>query len=254
MKKYLLPLSILFAALHLCAQTPIPASKPRQLSRWSFGLTAGPAIPVGVFAGIHNEEATHKTVSIGTTAEIYGAFRIWHFLSAVLAVNGQVNHGDGIPGGLSDWPIYKIGEYHQGALANDWQIVRVLTGGIFSLPLTKHHGLTLQLRALAGTQKTRTPAFAYVDPRILVAQGYSNVLRASAQTLASAFSYQLDAGIKWNFKRKWALLAYTGYNGCEPGKYPIITPGGPPGPQKIYEKVKLPTGMIAILAGVEFNL
>ena len=242
------------SVLSLCAQTQTPALTPKQPSRWSIALTAGAAIPVGSFAGIHNPSSSGTSVSVGPAAEIAGAYRIWHFLSAVLVVNGQLNHGNGIPADLTNLIIYKIGAYHQGALAYDWQLTRVLAGGALSLPLTKHDRLSLQFRALAGTQKTRTPVFAYVDPRIEVAQGYSNVLRASAETLASVFSYQLDAGIRYSLRGKWALLAYGGYNGCQPFRYPNLIPGGPPWPLEVFGKHKLPTGTLGIRMGVELTL
>ncbi|HEV9036228.1 MAG TPA: hypothetical protein VGQ51_06410 [Puia sp.] len=255
MKSYLLVLSILCAWLQMSAQSPKP-------SRWSVALTAGPAIPVGTFAGTHNSNAGDKTVSTGGLLELSGSYRIWRFFSAAVAFDGQLNRGNGISSDLGPMYLYNSAAVaHIGVFGKDWQIARVLAGGLFTLPLSKKGGPTLMLRALAGIQKTRTPAVSYPESPVITT--YPGTFYVRANSLSTAFSYQLDAGLKWKLSSKWAFLVFAGYNGCRPSFSPHLIfypPGemvpGPSGagPLMSNRNTSLPTGTISIRAGLSYSL
>jgi hypothetical protein len=254
MKKFLLCVLLGWITLNVCAQTQ------QQLSRWSISLTGGPAIPVGQFAGIHNPSSNATKVSTGGSAELSGEYRICRFFSAALAVSGQLNHGNGVPVLLS--PQYAEDGPPQQTIKNDWQIARVLAGGIYTLPLTRHAGPALIVRALAGVQKTRTPDHSYQTyPYLytgLAMSEFANWVRAPGTDMPWTFSYEADAGFKWSFPGRVALLAYGGYNGCRPSKAPsgiiYITPNGVSYPSGDYARSTLPTGTIHFRAGVEVRL
>jgi hypothetical protein len=115
------------------------------------------------------------------------------------------------------------------------------------------------LRALAGLQGTRTPDFSYQYPFPDLI--YPNWVTAYGVNLPWTFSYEADAGLKWNFRGRVALLAYAGYDGCRPSKPPAeLLLFGPNNNMTIplngYKPgtVPLPTGTIHLRAGIEMRL
>lgn len=253
MKYYLFCIVILSTSLGVSAQTP---PKP---SRWSIALTAGPAFPVGGFAGIHNSEfGTDGSVAFGGSAEAAFTYRISRFLSAIVAANGQLNHGHGIPQ-TSDY-AYLAGEApHIAPFGDYWQMARFLAGGVFTFPLSKRGGPALLFRAMAGIQHTRIPDFEQTDPEEFPGYHYVLYARSPGDWPTNSFSYELDAGLEWRLHGRWAFITYAGYNGSRLIQKPILLGiPGPimdpllPGPRSTTNI--LPLSTFAIRAGVEFGL
>ena len=263
MKKSLLILLALPAWLSTSAQNGPRArqsgTRAATMSRWSVALTAGPSFPVGRFAGIHNTEfSAHRGVAIGGIAEAAVTYRIWHSISAIVAIDGQLNHGNGIPN--TAVYSYPAGQGpHVGAFGDDWQMTRVMGGGVYALPLARHGGPTLVVRAMAGIQYTRIPDFDETDPDEL--PGYHYVLHAQGQDgwPRMTFSYEFDGGLKWNLHGSWSFLAYAAYNGARLVKTPVIS--GIPGPNSeapvpsgFWSRSVIPLNTLSFRAGVALGL
>lgn len=263
MKKHLLVLFALPAWLSMAAQTGPQArqsAKPAAtMSRWSIDFTAGPAIPVGHFAGIHNTEfPTHGAVAKGGIAEAAVTYRIWRSISAILAFDGQLNHGNGIP--QTTVYSYLAGQApHAGAFGDYWQIARVLGGAVYTLPLAKHSGSSVLVRAMAGIQHTRIPDFDETDPVEL--PGYHYVFHAQSPEgwPGMTFSYEFDGGLQWKLHGRWSALAYAAYNGARLVKKQVISDiPGPnsqaPVPSGFGSKSVIPLNTLSFRAGVTLGL
>ena len=219
MKQYLL----CGLAFWIIGQTSAQTSE--KLSRWSIGLTGGAAFPVGKFQRLHSAYGG-SGVSTGSSAELFGEYRIWRSFSATLSINGQLNQGDGTP---YDWRKYNWITNVPGkkSSAHQWQIARILAGGVYTIPLASRPGPALLVRALAGVQKTSSPTFSYIDPAIdyflAPDDPYTHLPGLS---LPWTFSYETDAGLKWAFPGRFTLISFIGYNGCKPTTTPSTIPTG----------------------------
>lgn len=218
MKKILLGGLLGWATLNVCAQTP------QKLSRWSIGLAGGAAFPVGRFQDLHSPYGEGR-VGTGSSAELFGEYRICRAFSATVEINGQLNQGDGSP---YDWRNYNGITKVPGekSSAHQWQIARVLAGGVYTLPLASHPGPALMVRTLAGVQKTNSPTFRYIDGAIDFAPGYDPHITLPGLSLPWTFSYEADAGLKWAFPGRFTLVSFIGYNGCKPTTTPSTIPTG----------------------------
>ena len=128
-------------------------------------------------------------------------------------------------------------------------------GGVYTLPLTNRSGPELLFRALGGIQRTRIPDDSFIEP------GSTQQVDVPGSTMPWAFSYEGDAGIKWNFPGRIALVAYAGYNGSGPAKKaegPLnYGPNIPLGSQMAIPqppKTSVPTGSLLFRAGIAYKL
>jgi hypothetical protein len=240
---------VVSTALTLPAQAQKSVStRPEKASRWSIGLTAGPAFPVGKF--VNPLGPGSGTVHAGGSAEINGEYRLCHTFSATMVLQGQINNGNVLAYMLPN-PAdgYLTGPYGD----KDWRIARLLAGGIYTLPLSKQKGPALLIRLLAGIQKTRTADYHYSNQMNNIDVAYPGI------SFPWAFSYEADAGIKWPLPgKRIALIGYAGYNGCKPAKdfvynfsylaYPAN------GIARITQRHTFPTGTIHARVGIEVQL
>ena len=234
MRTSFLTVLMVSATLTLSAQTQQNVSpQAGNASRWSIGLTAGPAFPTGKF--VNPQGSNLATVHAGGSIELNGAYRLCHAFSATMAMQGQLNNGNGTAYGLPN-PVDgdATGPYN----VKDWRIARLLAGGIYTLPLTTQTGPALLIRALAGIQKTKTADISY--------PGISFPL---------AFSYEADAGLKWPLPgKRIALIGYAGYNGCKPAQNFVFMFSSSSGNNTMTQKNTFPTGTIFARAGIEMQL
>ncbi len=240
MKPSFLAVLVLSTILTLSAQAQQTASaqpentslRPENASRWSIGLTAGPAFPVGKF--VHPQGSNLATVHAGGSFELNGAYRLCHAFSATMVLQGQLNNGNGMEYGL---PNPGDGDATGPYNVKDWRIARLLAGGVYTLPLAKQNGPALLIRALAGIQKTKT-----ASPEI---------------SFPWAFSYEADAGLKWPLPgKRIALVGYVGYNGSKPGKdfVYILSNRAVDIAILVTQRRVFPTGTIHARAGIEVQL
>lgn len=211
MPKYLFFITALWFLLNM------PAQAQEKASRWSIGITAGPTFPVGEFAGYHSSYASPGGVNTGESAELSGQYRICRSFGVAMSVSGQLNHGTGIPYTLRTPEQTEPYRTNTG-INNDWQVTRLLTGGVYTLPLSNRRGPALLVRLLGGIQKVRTPDYSYIDPAVEYLPGYSNQITQPGAALHWVFSYAADAGLEWKLSPKLAFLGYGGYAGGERSK------------------------------------
>jgi hypothetical protein len=204
----------LFCTLFLWSLLTLSAAAQGNASRWAIGLTAGPAFPVGTFAGYHSLDQQSGGVSIGGSAELSGEYRICRSFSVAMAFNGQLNHGPGVPYYLTQQHFSSSSGGNIG-FNSDWRIARILAGGVYSIPLSKRQGPALFFRLLAGIGKIRTPDYTTVLDQ---PSGYPAYITTPGAALPWTFSYETDAGIKWGLSRRCTFLIDAGYNGASPSK------------------------------------
>jgi hypothetical protein len=248
MKKSMLALVALLtlSAMHANAQDTSP--------RWSIGLTAGPAFPIGGFHKTSAIDGESITAHPGASTEINGSYRFCRSLSVTLVVNGQENKGTGIPYSYDPSGATQASGSVKG---NDWKIARILAGAEYTLPLAKKTGPQLLFRLIGGVQKTASPAYKMSEAVLFTPEGpYTCATCTSGFPLlaypglnfAWSFSYEADAGLKWKFRSRFAAIGYAGYEGSKPSKDLVLM-------NTInLQKSAFPTGTISLRAGVSYDL
>lgn len=221
------------------------------------GVAAGAAFPVGEFKGYRNLNSSAGGVNTGESAELFGQYRVRRSLSAIIAFSGQLNHGNGIPLQLRN-PHEQEPASTNNSIWNNWQIVRVLTGGAYAVPLGRRRAPELLVRLLAGVQRIRTPDYTYSEPAAIL-PGYPGPLLVTepGAVLQWVFSYEADAGVKWKLSGRTAFLAYAGYTGGQRSEEaPMIFNVPPNGyvSRSSYPNGYFVTGTIHVRAGLTFGL
>lgn len=202
----------LFCILSLWMFLNTPAQAQVNTSRWMIGVTAGPAFPAGTFAGYHSYLPSSGGVSIGGNAELSAEYRLYRSFGIAMAISGQLNHGAGEPYYLTqEWAA---SSQDNPGFRNDWQMTRVLAGGIYTIPLSRRKGPDLLIRMLTGIQRTRTPDYSYVSGN----PGIPSDVREPGSTLPWAFAYETGTGIQWPVSGRCSLLAFAGFTGSHPVK------------------------------------
>lgn len=239
----------LLCSLSLWLLLTIPAKAQMDPSRWMIGVTAGPAFPTGTFAGYHSYLPSSGGVSTGENAELSAEYRLYRSFSVAIVISGQLNHGAGEP-------YYLTQEQAQSnsntGLRSDWQMTRVLAGGVYTIPLSGRRGPDPFIRLLAGIQQTRTPDYSFISGN----PGIPSV-REPGTTLPWAFAYETGAGIKWPVSGRCTLLTFAGYTRSHPVKEapnvfescPLGGCSGPPLPDGTFV-----TQTLFLRAGIAFLL
>lgn len=262
MNKTLVPsiLLLIHVQLQALAQTPVPPAETR--SPWSAGLLVGPAFPVGQFAGKfgsgNNSSAGFPIITgagnaqTGLGAALSGGYRVSRSFGAALVVSGQENPVDAAA----------IAKFYQSisqvngaatATSKHWHIIRLLAGGVYTRPLAVH-GLSLQVRLLAGLLKTHSPAYSYF---ISTTTGGLSAEEGifSGFVLPWTFCYQADAGLKWKWGDRLSLVVSTGYSGARPtwkNTYTSYSANG--SPYRTTIKNTFPLGTLSVQAGLQILL
>jgi hypothetical protein len=193
--------------------------------RWSLGLAAGPAFPIGNFHHFTAADGSSVSAQTGGSIELSGALRVWRALSATLVIEGQENGGTGV-----DYSFILPGTAGKpigSSKGNDWKIARVLAGAVYSWPLTKKTGPALLVRLLGGVQQTispdtkESPLSPFPDGALApgpfrTSPGPAVYDTRPGLTFPWAFSYEADAGLQWRFRGRLSAIGYVGYEGSKP--------------------------------------
>lgn len=220
---------------------------------WSLDFLAGPAFPVGGYAGLDKGVPGGGPVHPGGVAELSGTCHLSRSFGIVLLAGGQLNKGNGIPYAQPPKPLppgtlpgAEIVTLYNGQY---WAIARFMTGGEYTLPLTPKNGLNLLLRVLGGAQTTKPADYNYYFPDNGGRISYHYV------SLPWSFSYQIDAGLKWQYRRRMALIAYAGYNGSQPSRSFTYLVSGSSTIYSYYSiQAKIPTSSLLFRAGIDIGL
>jgi hypothetical protein len=263
MKKFLFALLTLLtlSAMRASAQGGSSQAPTAQgvSARWSIGLAAGPAFPIGSFHRSAGVDGGSIVAQNGGSAEISGSYRFWRSFSATLVVEGQENKGTGIP----YWFSLPGTEKPVGSLqGNDWKMARILTGIVYTLPLTKETGPALLLRLLGGVQKTASPDF---KDAVLYEEGLYTCLNCAVPSPVTypgisfpwSFAYEADAGLQWKFHSRFSAVGYAGYQGSKPSKNLLYLDTYDPSTNSYTtysRKYISATGTISLRAGVLYDL
>jgi hypothetical protein len=94
-------------------------------------------------------------------------------------------------------------------ITNDWKVAKVLTGGLFTLPVLKSNRLSLRSKLLAGFCKTSTPSSVYATLGISTS---GNVVT----NLPWTFCYQITAGVSYKIYKWIYINGDIGYFGAGP--------------------------------------
>jgi hypothetical protein len=240
------------------AQDPTAHTSP---ARWSIGLDAGPAFPVGSFHRSGGADGAPLTAQTGGSAELSGSYRFWRSFGATLVVEGQENKGNnGIPYSFVPPGSTKAAGSMQGS---DWKMARILTGVTYALPLTKKTGPELLFRVLGGIQRTASPdyktdAVLYTEELYLTCNGCTGyAITSPGISFPWSFAYEADAGLQWRFHSRFSAIGYAGYEGSKPSKdLPNIGAYDPSTNTFITypRKYTAATGTISLRAGVSYEL
>jgi hypothetical protein len=242
------------ALVALLTLSAMRANAQETFPRWSIGLTAGPAFPIGGFHKTTAIDGESITANPGGSAEINGSYRFCRSLSATFVVNGQQNKGTGIP---YSYDPSNTSQASGSAKGNDWKIARILAGAEYTLPLAKRTGPQLLLRLLGGVQKTASPAYKMPEAVLFTPEGPYTCANCTSGfppltypglDFAWSFSYEADAGLKWKFRSRFAAIGYAGYQGSKPSKELILM-------NTInLQKSAFSTGTLSLRAGVSYDL
>lgn len=175
-------------------------------ARNSLDLLAGPAFPMGSFASGDQTNVANGPIKTGGLVELGGTYHLNHRFGIVLAGEGQTNR-------VKEKPAYVPITDNYGIVPPpppyeyNWKIARILTGGVYTIPLDKNQKLNLLVRMLGGVQKTKTAGWERPTAEQAKTLGPS-----LARTLPWTFSYEGDLGLKWHPCGRLAFIAYGGYN------------------------------------------
>ncbi|HEV2481682.1 MAG TPA: hypothetical protein VGS79_18555 [Puia sp.] len=226
-------------------------------SRWSFGLLAGPALPVGQYGRYIFDNRNVSPVKTGALLELSGTYQVNRSFGITLVANGQINHikdrpSDVVPTIPSNAPYVPL------PYDNWWKIARLMAGGTYTLPLNESRKFDWIARVLVGVQRSKTAGFT---------AGYANDPNDPAPyyaiALPWAFTYQGDIGFKWNAGGRLALIAYAGYNGSvsrysftylEQVETMLYTTTLGPTPITVEHKTRLSTSSLLLRAGMSWDL
>ncbi len=192
------------------------ASAQDTTTRWSLGVAAGPASPVGDFHRFTGVFGGVGGANSGGSVELSGALRIWRALSAAIVVEGQENSGTGV-----DYWLFAPGTDKPvgSSKGNDWKIARVLAGAVYSWPLTKKTGPVLLVRLLGGVQRTISPDYKDELANLLpgpLHTGPAPSITSPGLTFPWSFAYEADAGLQWRFHSRFSAVGYAGFEGSKP--------------------------------------
>lgn len=221
----------IFTFLAFALMTITYAQAQNAPSPWTIGLAAGPAFPTGSFANKNPSYETYGSATTGIGADLTAGYRLCNHFGLVALAGLQVNSRD-----LSKFAaLFPQNGSTPGYLAARWGIYRLLVGGDYTRPLSKHGGPTLQIRLLAGALKTKVPASSiYSDP----------IQNTLAQSMAWTFSYQADAGLKFKLARKLSLVTTAGYAAGNP----VHKFANADGQQRFH------TGTVEVRTGLEWRI
>ena len=266
MKKFLFALYSLLALSAMRASAQGGPSQPPTAqgasARWSIGLAAGPAFPVGSFHRSVGSDGGSIVAQNGGSAELSASYRFWRSFSATLVVEGQKNRGNnGLPYYFFPPGASKAAGSMQG---NDWKMARVLTGAVYTLPRIKKTGPAFFFRLLGGVQKTASPD--YKDPIEYLQNtlsltcyncGIASTVTYPGISFPWSFAYEADAGLQWRFHSRFSAIGYAGYEGSKPSK-DLLYVGSYDQSTNSYttytRKYTTATGTISLRAGVAYDL
>lgn len=237
---------------------PLQAHKAAQTAKppghWSLDILAGPAFPVGAFGSLEHQYPSGGTIHAGGLAEVSGTYHLNRSFGIVLLASGQINKGNGInyvqpPKPLSPGILPGDEQVETVDGSQHWKIARFMTGGQYSLPLNRKKEIDLLFRLLGGVQKAEPATYNQYFDNNEENFSYPRV------NLPWSFSYQFDAGLKWQQTRRIALIAYAGYNGSESSRELTYLKVSDQGVWTYYPvKAKIPTGSLLFRAGIEIGL
>jgi len=199
MFKQVLPVAILSAFMVCGVRAQSPTAK---FSRWSIGLAAGPAFPVGNFASkaLNSNESGHAHTGPG--AELVVMRRFTRHVALVLtaaAANNPIGTYTTLISQATGGVTIRSGP---------WKSVRFGVGLGYEHSLFRR--LSFDVRATAGVLKTAVPGYSYQLPNYI---DYTLVPATPLQIIYSSrglpwsFVYAAGAELKWPLKGRFFLCA-----------------------------------------------
>lgn len=203
------------------AQSPMAK---KQQSRWFAGLTAGPSFPLGKFAAKDPYDVQAGLAKTGPALQLTAGYFFHPRLGAMFLAGGQINPQD-----AEAYGRFIKGQYgatsRYSVHTRNWNMLRLMAGPVFELPLSPQGPVALRVKLLAGVLKTSMPGYSYTVTTYYVATGPTGSpvggSSTSSQTFSStslpwAFSYQAEAGVRWRLTRQIDLVGNVGWLHAQP--------------------------------------
>lgn len=199
----------------------LTSSAQEKSGRFSIGISAGVAIPVGTFASMDTSYTPGITgpdagwAKVGEAVSVSVDYHISDEVGIFLQIGGQQNKKDaapmrkrleGDPRNANLRPVVKEGS---------WRIGKIMLGPIFDIPISNTDKIGLQFAIGAGMCKTAIPseesALFTEDSNPQPVRGG----RSDGISLPLSFCYQGSVGVKYQFTSQVSLVAKINYFGSK---------------------------------------
>lgn len=207
-------------------------------SKGYIGISLGPSIPIGSFA--------RDDANTGAIFDAHFAYKLKKNVGLAVLLRGQylpVNvqsltdkMGQAVPGGVNT-----------DVKGDGWSSGGLMAGIYSAYPLNQKGTAIFELKTLAGFMNTTSPQ---VDIRLSSSEGYAWVRQHS--TTATAFSYLISAGMRFNAGKRMAFIVNADYLDYTPNfkNVRMTTSMGTQETQNMQEQIQT----INISAGIAFRL
>lgn len=189
--------------------------------RFSIGVSAGAAVPVGSFASMDTSFTPGITGSGAGWAKVGEAINVsvdYHFSDAVgitFQIGGQQNKKDAAPARKQSEGDPRNANLRPVVKEGFWHIGKVMLGPIFEIPISNADRLDLQFSFLAGVCKTAIPS---VESALLTEDSIPQPVRegkSKSHPLPLSFCYQGMVGIKYQLTSQISLVGEINYFGSK---------------------------------------
>jgi hypothetical protein len=195
-------------------------------SKFSVGVSVGPSFAIGKFGDkiyddiiIESNANPSGLAKSGWVIDFTADYRLTKTIGIILLLGHSENKQD--PASFEHYVIQQYGSNHTIFVkTNDWKVAKVLTGGLFTLPVSKSARLSLRSKLLAGFCKTSTPSNGYA------VLGVTNSVNG-AINLPWTFCYQITAGASYKIYKRIYINGAIGYFDASPAHKYKYYPNSP---------------------------
>ena len=201
MKKivFLLTTAIALAVSTLAQNTP---------GNFFINIAGGVAIPVGEFAEKPNMDGTTGVAKTGPAAQLTVGYMLHKHWGVLFLASGSSSKRD--DKAYEQAAIYPGQEIHNSVSAGSWKIGRLMLGGVYETAIT--NSMVFRSSLAAGLCKTSVPSLKQSQMAFINGSPVSAfTIDYAKRPLPWAFSYQLQAGLKYKLNKTWGLCADLGY-------------------------------------------
>ena len=178
-------------------------------SKGYISISAGPAIPIGGFAGKNINGSNIGLANTGALFDVGFAYKLKKNIGLAALLRGQYNPVNVQP--MADGMNSQISGARAYVNGGGWSSGGVMAGLYSAYPLNHNATFILELKTLAGFMNTTSPQ---IDMTISSPEGSAWLKQHSAT--ATSFAYLINAGLRFNTGKRIAFILNADYSDYTP--------------------------------------